>query len=352
MSTPIIILGIESSCDETAAAVVTGDREIKSNVTFSQIKNHMLYGGVVPEIAARNHLESIEYVIQEALCAAHIGWDHIQGIAATAGPGLIGGVMVGMTVAKTISLAKNIPFMAVNHLAGHALTARLTHGVPFPYLLLLVSGGHCQILIVHDILRYTKLGSTLDDAIGEAFDKVAKLLKLPYPGGPSIEKSALTGNPLRFSLPRPLIHHPDPKLKCSFSLSGLKTAVRQHVELYKQKNHELDADFVADMAASFQHTVADIILNRVSHAVNYCREHDILFTHLVIAGGVAANQFLGQRLKLLSTSLNVPLIIPPPHLCVDNAAMIAWAGIEKFNQGLTDPLDFKARPRWPLTEEK
>ena len=343
------ILGIETSCDETSVAVVTSERQILSQVVVADLEIHQKYGGVVPEVAARAHLGILDTLIRQALCEAGLGWSDIQGVAATAGPGLIGGLVVGVTTAKALSLALDIPFLAVNHLAGHALTARLTHNVLFPYLLLLVSGGHCQLMVVMSPLDYRILGETLDDAVGEAFDKVAKILGLPYPGGPHVERLAQTGNPDRFLFPRPLVDRKEEALACSFSFSGLKTAVKRTVDLMTQKGSLTDQDR-ADCAASFQHTVTEILKNRVSQGINLCRQHKIPLTACVVAGGVAANQGIRQVLKSLADHEDLPFVAPPVSLCTDNGAMIAWMGLEKMRLGKVDSLYFKPRPRWPLIE--
>lgn len=340
----MLVLGIETSCDETAAAIVNSQRDILSNILISQIKEHSIYGGVVPEVGARAHLEVLESIVSQALQQANISLDDLDGIAATAGPGLIGGVFVGITMAKAMAAAKNLPFLAVNHLAGHALTARLSEPLAFPYLLLLVSGGHSQLVLVKSPLEYVLLGTTLDDAVGEAFDKVAKILGLPYPGGPSIENLAILGNQKRFKLPRPLLNHHEMSLKCSFSFSGLKTAVRQEIA----KLSSLQECEQRDMAASFQAAVLDILVDRARNALEFCLKQKIPLNAFVVSGGVGANQALRKALQEISEDLGIKFIAPPPNLCTDNAAMIAWAGIEKLQLNAIDSLDFMPRPRWPL----
>lgn len=337
----MLVLGIETSCDETAAAVVSDDRAILSNVVLSQIEDHRPFGGIVPEVAARAHLEAADAVIGRAMEEAGVSYADLDAVAATAGPGLIGGVLVGAMSAKAISLAADKPFVAVNHLEGHALTARLTNDIPFPYLLLLVSGGHCQLLICQGVGRYTRLGTTIDDAVGEAFDKTAKLLELGYPGGPLVERAAASGDPARFDFPRPMINKPG----CDFSFSGLKTSVRRAVE---KLDGDLSEKNIADLAASFQHAVAETLVARTKNAIDLATQKAPNLSHLVVAGGVAANQVIGDALRALAQEKGLTFIAPPPKLCTDNGAMIAWAGLEKFRLGHTDPLDFKARPRWPL----
>jgi N6-L-threonylcarbamoyladenine synthase len=326
----MLILGIETSCDETAAAVVSdaGER-IRANIVLSQLAEHRPYGGVVPEVAARAHLDHLDGVIARALDAARIGCGDLAAVAATAGPGLIGGVFVGVMEAKAIALACRIPFIAVNHLEGHALSARLVAEVAFPYLLLLVSGGHCQLLVVEGVGRYRRLGTTVDDAAGEAFDKGAKLLGLGYPGGPAIERAAASGDGARFHLPRPLKGRPG----CDFSFSGLKTALRQQA---------------AALAESLQAAIGDSLVDRTAHAVALFRARWPAGQSLVVAGGVAANAALRARLAALAASEGLAFVAPPPALCTDNGAMIAWAGLERLQLGLTDALDFAPRPRWPL----
>jgi N6-L-threonylcarbamoyladenine synthase len=341
---PLTLLGIETSCDETAAAVVRGrvpgPGEILSNVIFSQTEAHAPYGGVVPEIASRAHLEILDSIIERALNDAGVALAELDGIAVTAGPGLIGGVMVGLTTAKALALGTGKPLIAVNHLMGHALTARLTHGVAFPFLLLLVSGGHCQLVGVGGANDFRLYGSTIDDAVGEAFDKTAKILGLPYPGGPAVEAAAKAGNPRAYSLPRPLLHKRNgARAGADFSFSGLKTAMRQ---LAQQDIN------VEDACASFQAAVIDILGDRSRIAMEMFRRDFPGSDRFVVAGGVAANQAIGEALTRLCREEAFVIRIPPPRLCTDNAAMIAWAGIERLRLGLTDGLDFAPRPRWPL----
>lgn len=333
----MIVLGIETSCDETAAAVVRDDRIILSNALISQISGHQPYGGVVPENAARAHLDHLHPLIEKALKDANVTLDDLDGIAVTAGPGLIGGVLVGVMTAKAIAAAKNLPFIAVNHLEGHALTARLTHDLPFPFLLLLISGGHCQFLEVTGVGQYRLLGSTIDDAIGEAFDKVARIFGLDYPGGPAVEKLAQTGNGKRFSLPRPL----KGREGCDFSFSGLKTAVRMIAE----KHTPLSPQDKADLAASFQEAIADCLEER---ALNAFKMLQVPCKHFVVAGGVAANTALRLKLSNISAAHGFTFVAPPLALCTDNAAMIAWVGIEKLRLGQQSSLNFIPVPRWPL----
>ncbi len=337
----MVVLGIETSCDETAAAVVADDRSIAANLVLSQLDEHAPYGGVVPEIAARAHVEHIDGLVAGAMRAAGLGFDELDGIAATAGPGLIAGVMVGLMTAKAIAAVTAKPLIAVNHLEGHALTARLTDDLAYPYLLLLVSGGHCQLLAVEGVGRYRRLGTTIDDAIGEAFDKTAKMLGLGYPGGPAVERAAASGDPERFSLPRPMRGRPG----SDFSFSGLKTAVRHVIAALDGGPTERD---IADIAAAFQAAVADAVADRTANAIAAFRDLHPGADRLVVAGGVAANAYLRARLQALADRQSFALTAPPPALCTDNAAMIAWAGIERLQAGLTDPLDVAARARWPL----
>ena len=342
----MIVLGLESSCDETAAAVVRltddGRGEILAERILSQIEQHRPFGGIVPEVAARAHLECVDSIVQGAMDDADLGFDQLDAVAATGGPGLIGGVIVGVMTAKAIARAQNIPFVAVNHLEGHALTARLTDGVAFPYLLLLVSGGHSQLLAVRGVGDYVRLGTTIDDAVGEAFDKSAKMLGLGYPGGPPIEAAAKLGDAKRFALPRPL----KGRAGCDFSFSGLKAAVKRAIDALPP-GALLDQD-INDMAASFQAAVADVIADRTRRAIIQFRELCPDGTTLVVAGGVAANTALREALQTVVASEGMALAAPPQKLCTDNGAMIAWAGIEKLRLGHFDGLDFAPRPRWPL----
>lgn len=337
----MIVLGIETSCDETAAAIVTDERAILADVVRSQTEAHAPFGGIVPEIAARAHLDCLDRLITEALRCADIDLGDLDGVAATAGPGLIGGLLVGVMTGKVIAAARGLPFAAVNHLEGHALSVRLVSDAAFPYLLLLVSGGHCQILVAEGVGKYRRLGTTIDDAIGEAFDKAAKMLGLSYPGGPEIERMAESGDPSRFALPRPLLGSKD----CHFSFSGLKTAVRRAIAALPQPLASKDT---ADLAASFQAAVADVLVDRCDRAIELFRTLHPQGDSLVVAGGVAANRALRRELEGLCAVRGLRLIAPPQRLCTDNAAMIAWAGIERLRLAMSDPLDFAPRPRWPL----
>lgn len=337
----MLVLGIESSCDETAAAVVGDDRRILGEVVLSQLDEHRPFGGVVPEIAARAHLSHVDRLVAEAMRRAGIGFADLDGIAATGGPGLIGGVIVGVMTGKAIALASGKPFLAVNHLEGHALTPRLTDDIAFPYLLLLASGGHCQLLAVEGVGKYTRLGTTIDDAAGEAFDKVAKMAGLGYPGGPAVEKAALRGDPARFTLPRPMKGKPG----CDFSFSGLKNAARLLIESLPQPLSEQDR---ADVARAFQDAVADAMADRVRRGAREAKGRWPGLRYLVVAGGVAANSALRAALIRVGSETGLEFLAPPLKLCTDNAAMIAWAGIERLRLGQGDGLDFAPRPRWPL----
>ncbi len=327
----MIILGIESSCDETAAALVTGDRQVLAHRLLGQEAAHAPFGGVVPEIAARAHVEALEPLIVAALADAKLTLADVDAIAATAGPGLIGGVMVGLVTGKALAHAAGKPLIAVNHLEGHALSPRLSDpDLEFPYLLLLVSGGHCQLLLVEGVGAYRRLATTIDDAAGEAFDKTAKLLGLGFPGGPAVERAAALGNPKAVSLPRPLKGSAEPH----FSFAGLKSAVARVVGQYSPE----------DLAASFQAAVVDCLIDRTTKALRTAHGA----TALVVAGGVAANTAVRGALQTLASAHGLRFVAPPLWLCTDNAAMIGWAGAERFAAGLTDPLDVAARPRWPL----
>ncbi len=361
----MIVLGIESSCDETAAAVVGDDGRVLADEIVSQWEDHRPYGGIVPEVAARAHLEHMDALVARTMEAAGMGFGDLDGVAVTGGPGLIGGVLVGVMTAKAVAAVHGLPFLAINHLEGHALTARLTDGVEFPYLLLLISGGHCQLLAVQGVGKYRRLGTTIDDALGEAFDKTAKMLGLGYPGGPAVEAAAQKGDPTRFALPRPL----KGRAGCDFSFSGLKTAVRHAIDalppgpLADQDGADQDgadqdggdrdwADSdVADMCASFQAAAGDVLADRTANAIEAFGEIHPDGDTIVVAGGVAANRALGGRLKGLAEEHGFRFVVPPPRLCTDNGVMIAWAGIERLRQGLTDGLDFRPRPRWPLDPE-
>lgn len=348
------VLGIETSCDETAVAIVDDQKNILGHVINSQIDIHKEYGGVVPELAARSHADILDKLILKCLKDANLTFEDIDGFAVTAGPGLIGGVIVGVMAAKTLASIYKKPFIAINHLEAHALTVRLTQEVNFPYLLLLVSGGHCQILLAKGICDYELIGQTLDDALGEAFDKVAQMLGFDYPGGPAIEKAALDGNETRFKFPHPLTDSKNKKTHpYNFSFSGLKTAVRRQIEKLTDENfsHLTSPPKIVqqdknDIAASFQKTISEILINRLE---NVLKSNDLPITTLVIAGGVAANRYIYSKLQTWSTTHNLTTTTPPIHLCTDNAAMIAWNGIEKLQQNISDPLNFKPRARWPLS---
>lgn len=343
------VLGIETSCDETAAAIVCNSADvnarIRSNIVFSQWNEHQPYGGVVPEIAARAHIRHLEPVIKEALSKAQLSWSEVDAVAATGGPGLIGGVIVGVMMGKTIASVLQKPFIAVNHLEGHALTVRMTNNVAFPFLLLLVSGGHCQFLAVEGVGRYTRLGGTMDDALGEAFDKTAKLLGLGYPGGPAVEALARQGDPLAYHFTVPM----KGREGCDFSFSGLKTAIRQSVEQLSS-HAALNERQKADLCASFQYTAAQSLIDRTARAISLFQARCPQAKTLVVAGGVAANRYLNAQLTLVAAQHGMEVIAPPLPLCTDNAAMIAWAGLERLKAGFIDSLDFEPRARWPLTE--
>ncbi len=354
----VIFLGIETSCDETAAAVVRAEiggdhtiaeRAVLGELTLSQLADHRPYGGVVPEIAARAHLVHLQNLVRRTMDEARLGFADLDGVAATSGPGLVGGLMVGLTLAKGVALAAGRPCLAINHLEAHALSARLTEReLDFPYLLLLVSGGHCQILLVSGVGSYRVLGTTIDDAVGEAFDKVAKMMGLSYPGGPEIELRALKGRRQAFDLPRPMLGRDG----ADFSFAGLKTAVRLALVRRKAAGGVTDDD-IADMAASFQSAVGDVLGDRVANAIRAVRAGEpaaVGLRHLVVAGGVAANGFLRTRLADCAAAAGLTLLAPPLRYCTDNGAMIAWAGIERFMLGARGDPAAPVRPRWPLAE--
>jgi N6-L-threonylcarbamoyladenine synthase len=340
----LTVLGIETSCDETAASVVRradGHVEVLSSVVASQIADHAPYGGVVPEIAARAHVEVIDAIVARALDEAGVDYGDLDGVAATAGPGLVGGVMVGLSFGKAVALARDLPLVAVNHLEGHAVSARLAADIPYPFLLLLVSGGHCQLLEVAGVGACRRLGSTIDDAAGEAFDKIAKSLGLPYPGGPALERLAEGGDPERFPLPRSLLGREG----CDFSFSGLKTAAaRIAVGLASDAERR-------DLAAAVQEAIARQLCDRTDRALAaYARAHEGRDLRFVVAGGVAANRTVRSRLEATAAARGFSFAAPPLAYCTDNAAMIALAGAERLALGLVDGLDAVARPRWPLDE--
>jgi N6-L-threonylcarbamoyladenine synthase len=348
MASEMVVLGIETTCDETAAAVIerpeAGPGRILSNVVLSQINEHAAFGGVVPEIAARAHVEALDMIIAKAMNDADLGFAQLDGVAVAAGPGLIGGVIVGLTTAKAIALVAEKPLIAVNHLEAHALTARLTDDTLFPYCLFLASGGHTQTVAVLGVGNYVRIGTTVDDAIGEAFDKTAKLLGLGYPGGPQVEKEAAGGNAGRFALPRPMHGRPH----ADFSLSGLKTAMRLEAE----KIAPLTDDDVRDLCASFQQAVVDIVADRLRAGLKVFRERYDRPNALVAAGGVAANESIRKVLHRIAFEAGTVLVVPPSELCTDNGAMIAWAGAERLALGLTDTLDTVPHARWPLDNLK
>jgi N6-L-threonylcarbamoyladenine synthase len=346
MPDTVTVLGLESSCDDTAAAIVRrrgGRAEILASVVFGQSALHADFGGVVPEIAARAHAEKMDVAVEEALLRAGVTLAELDAVAVTAGPGLIGGVLSGVSCAKGIAAARGLPLVGVNHLAGHALTPRLTDGLAFPYLILLVSGGHCQFLIVRGADAFDRLGGTIDDAPGEAFDKAARLLGLPQPGGPSVEREAIAGDPRRFAFPRPLLDRPG----CDLSFSGLKTALLRARDTLVAEQGGLTLQDRADLCASFQAAVADVLREKARRALAEAGRRDGL-TAFAVAGGVAANRAIRTGLETISAEADIPFLAPPLDLCTDNAAMIAWAGIERLDLGLTDGFDLEARPRWPL----
>jgi N6-L-threonylcarbamoyladenine synthase len=351
-SRPLTVLGVESSCDDTAAAVVRGrpgaPAEILASVVLGQDGMHAAFGGIVPEIAARAHAERLDLVTEAALGAAGLTLGAIDAIAVTAGPGLIGGVLAGVMFSRGLAAATGLQVVGVNHLAGHALTPRLTDAVDFPFLVLIVSGGHCQFLFAEGPDRFHRLGGTIDDAPGEAFDKVAKLLGMPQPGGPAIEAAAATGDPRRFVFPRPLVDRPG----CDMSFSGLKTAVIRARETILAQKGQLSETDRADICASFQAAVADVLAARTGRAISACREARLPVEVLAVAGGVAANATIRAGLRAAAEAAGLAFVAPPPRLCTDNGAVIAWAGIERLRAGAVDAADLVARPRWPLDTEQ
>jgi N6-L-threonylcarbamoyladenine synthase len=346
----LIFLGIESSCDDSAAAVVAmddaGRGDILSSVVEGQTSLHADFGGVVPEIAARAHAERLDHCVEAALTAANLTLHDLDGIAVTAGPGLIGGVLSGVMLAKGLAAGANIPLIGVNHLAGHALTPRLTDGLDFPYLMLLISGGHCQFLIAHSADRFERLGGTIDDAPGEAFDKIAKLLALPQPGGPAVEAEACLGDIRRFAFPRPLLD----RAGCDMSFSGLKTAVLRARDAIIAEKAGLTLQDRRDLCAGFQLAVAEVLAEKTKRAIALYLDHAPHKPSFAVAGGVSANQAIRARLETVCSQNDVRFLAPPLRLCTDNAAMIAWAGIERFRTGVSHPDDLIARPRWPLDQ--
>ncbi len=346
-----LVLGIESSCDETAVALVDARGRVLAERVASQVATHAAFGGVVPEVAARAHLEALDPMTRLVLEEAGIARCDIDAVAATTGPGLVGGLLVGAGFAKALAFAIDRPFIAVNHLEAHALSVRLVAPVPFPFLLLLVSGGHCQTLVVEDVGRHHLIGTTIDDAVGEAFDKAAKLLGLGYPGGPAIERAAAAGDPRRFELPRPMLGRDDG----NFSFSGLKTALRTTIERLQDgraqdaRDAPLPEDIVGDLAAAFQAAAVDCLVDRTRHALDrYLKEWRPSSPYLVVAGGVAANRAIRAALQRLAEEAGARLVVPPPRWCTDNAAMVAWTGVERLRRGLVDPLCAPVRARWPL----
>ncbi|WP_407493828.1 tRNA (adenosine(37)-N6)-threonylcarbamoyltransferase complex transferase subunit TsaD [Pseudooceanicola sp. MF1-13] len=349
MARPLTLLGLESSCDDTGAAVVRGlpgDAQVLTSVVEGQNSLHEAFGGVVPEIAARAHTERMDVVVRHALDTAGVNLSDLDGVAVTAGPGLIGGVMSGVMCAKGIAIGAGLPLIGVNHLAGHALTPRLTDGTEFPYLMLLVSGGHCQFLLVRGPEDFSRLGGTIDDAPGEAFDKTARLLALPQPGGPSVESQATKGDAKRFRFPRPLLDRPG----CDMSFSGLKTALLRTRDEVMQDNH-LKAQDRSDLCAGFQAAVVDVLVEKTRRALAIYLQDAPATPVLAVAGGVAANAAIREGLQGLCADLGVAFTAPPLSLCTDNGAMIAYAGLERFARGGQDDMTLAARPRWPLDQD-
>ena len=350
MGATLTVLGIESTCDDTAAAVVRAHDLPQGEILSSQVQGqttlHAAFGGIVPEIAARAHVERLDLCVERALIEAGLGLPQIDAIAVTAGPGLIGGVLSGVMLAKGLARATGLPLIGVNHLAGHALTPRLTDGLAFPYLILLVSGGHCQFAIVHSATRFERLGGTIDDAPGEAFDKVARLLGLPQPGGPAVEAEAFLGDPDRFRFPRPLLDRPG----CDLSFSGLKTAVLRARDGVVARHGGISIQDRRDLCAGFQMAVSDVLAEKSRRALRVYMGKATGRTVFAVAGGVAANAPLRTALQEVCAQADCGFTAPPLRLCTDNAAMIAWAGIELLAIGQTDGMDLIARPRWPLDQ--
>ena len=346
----MLVLGIETSCDETAMAIVDDNKNVLSHIVVSQIDIFKEFGGVIPEVASRNHLDVIDKVFKKVFDDAKIKYDDIDAIAATTGPGLIGGVIVGTVFAKSVASILNKPFIAVNHLEAHALTSRITNNLDFPFLLLLVSGGHCQILQVLGVGNYKKIGETIDDALGECFDKVAQMIGLEYPGGPKIEQLAKFGNENRFKFSKPLIDNTgkkrDVETKFLFSFSGLETCVRTEIE----RLGTLTEQDKADISASLQKTIIDILCDRLKNVFEKFDNENIKMQNLVIAGGVSANQYIKNNLSEFCKKYNYTVITPPLKLCTDNGVMVAWAGMERFKLGLTNKLDVCPKARWELED--
>lgn len=347
----IKILGIETSCDETAIAIIDDQKNILSHIVSSQTI-HQQFGGVIPEYAARDHAKIIESLIKKAFDEAEMDFSQIDAIAVTSGPGLIGGLMVGIVAAKTMASVLKKPIIEINHLEAHALTSRLVTDIEFPYLLLLLSGGHCQILLAKNVGKYEKIGETIDDALGECFDKVGTMLGLQYPGGPKIEKLAKLGNVEQYDFPSPLVKTGN---KYDFSFSGLKTAVRRKIENitgeeynYSTSPKKLSAENKNDICASLQKTIVQVLQNRVNHSINFLEAKNIYINNLVISGGVAANKYIHQELKSFLIKKNITVFAPPMQLCTDNGAMVAWTGIEKFKKQEFSDLNFKPKAKWPI----
>lgn len=356
----MIVLGIESSCDETAVAIVNEKKEILSNIVVSQIDIHKEFGGVIPEIASRNHLDIIENTILKAVKDANIEFNDLNAIAATCGPGLMGGLIVGAIAGQTLASVYNKPFISVNHLEGHILTSRLTSNLEFPFLIFLISGGHSQILLANGIGKYEKIGDTIDDSLGECFDKVAQMLGLEYPGGPKIEALAKKGDENRFKFVKPLIDAVgkgrSTENNFNFSFSGLKTAVRREIEKITGENYtynishtKLDSQTIRDIAASFQKTIVEILKDRFKNVVKYLESKNIKLNTLIFAGGVSANQYIKTNMIEICSKYGYQIITPPLKICTDNGAMIAWAGLEKLRLGLYDNSEvLNIKSRWEL----